>query len=131
MLNTYKGNRFLPIRDKAILCIHIDTGIRCSELLNLKITDISDNHLTIREPKSRRDRIVAFSPYNKKNIGRYIRCRESYFVNNDIYENEKTVERAKLAGYLASFEVVREVGQEQLDKNKEYINSTAIEEMQY
>jgi len=84
MLNTYKGNRFLPIRDKAILCILIDTGVRCSELLNLKLADMIDNHMTIREPKSRKDRIVAFSPYTKKFIARYIRCRESYFINKTL-----------------------------------------------
>lgn len=84
MLNTYKGNRFLPIRDKAILCVLMDTGVRCSELLNLKLTDLSDNCLTIREPKSRKDRIVAFSPYSPKFIARYIPCRESYFVNKTL-----------------------------------------------
>lgn len=84
MLNTFKGNKFLPIRDKALLCVLVDCGIRCSELLNLKLSDINDNHLIIREPKSRKDRIVAFSPYTKKFIARYIRCRENYFINKTL-----------------------------------------------
>ena len=49
-------------------------------------------------------------------------------IETDIYKDEETVERAKLAGYLAMWEVIREVEQEQLDKNREYINSTEIEE---
>lgn len=34
-------------------------------------------------------------------------------IETDIYKDEETVERAKLAGFLASFEVVREVEQEE------------------
>lgn len=49
-------------------------------------------------------------------------------IETDIYKDEETVKRAKLAGFLASFEVVREVEQEELDKNREYINSTEIED---
>lgn len=30
MLNTFKGNKFLPIRDKGILCVLVDCGIRCT-----------------------------------------------------------------------------------------------------
>lgn len=49
-------------------------------------------------------------------------------IETDIYKDEETVERAKLAGFLASFEVVREVEQEELDKNREYINAINIED---
>lgn len=84
MLNTFKGNRFLPIRDKAILSILIDTGIRCSELINLSLEDLYDTYLVIREPKNRRDRIVSISAYTRKSIGKYIRCRESYFINKNV-----------------------------------------------
>jgi hypothetical protein len=49
-------------------------------------------------------------------------------IETDIYRNEENVERAILAGFLASFEVVREVEQLELDKNREYINSTEIED---
>lgn len=84
MLNTLKGNKFLPIRDKAILSILVDCGLRCSELLNLKLNDISENYITIREPKNRKDRLVSLSPYTKKAIIRYLRCRESYFINKSL-----------------------------------------------
>lgn len=81
MINTFKGNKFLPIRNKATLSILVDCGLRCSELLNLKMNDIADNYITIREPKNRKDRIVSLSPYTKKAITKYIKCRESYFIN--------------------------------------------------
>ncbi|MCE5221639.1 MAG: tyrosine-type recombinase/integrase [Clostridium sp.] len=84
MINTFQGNKFLPIRDKAILCVLVDCGIRCSELLKLKLNDISDNYITIKEPKNRKDRIVSLSPYTKKAITRYVRCREIYFINKTL-----------------------------------------------
>ncbi|NSB17456.1 hypothetical protein [Clostridium beijerinckii] len=43
-------------------------------------------------------------------------------------EETETVKRAKLAGYLAINEVIRKVKQEELDKNREYINSIKIED---
>lgn len=43
-------------------------------------------------------------------------------------KQKETTERAKLAMYLAMWEVVREVEQEKLDKNREYINSIGIDE---
>lgn len=101
MLKTFKGNRFLEIRDKAILCTLIDTGVRCTELLNLKIADVKDNYIKIKNPKNRKDRMASFSPYTKKAIIKYLRCRESFFINKDLKEdylflsyraNELTVE---------------------------------------
>ncbi|OOM76606.1 tyrosine-type recombinase/integrase [Clostridium sp. BL-8] len=88
MLDTCKGNRFLAIRDKAILCTLIDCGVRCTELLNLQLNDMNENYITIREPKNRKDRIVSISPYTKKAIIRYLRCRESYFINKNLDKND-------------------------------------------
>ncbi|AQS09665.1 hypothetical protein CLOBY_17960 [Clostridium saccharobutylicum] len=48
-------------------------------------------------------------------------------LSTDIEDNE-TRERAIIASHLAMCEVVREVQQEELDKNREYINATAIDE---
>lgn len=49
-------------------------------------------------------------------------------LETDTYKDEETVERAILAGFLASLEVVREVEQKELDKNREYINAIKIED---
>ena len=49
-----KDNR----RNYLILLTLWRTGIRCSELCNLKKRDIKENHLTIRQGKGNKDRIV-------------------------------------------------------------------------
>lgn len=49
-------------------------------------------------------------------------------LTTDIYKDNENVERAILANYLACWEVIREVEQEELDKNREYINAIGIDE---
>lgn len=49
-------------------------------------------------------------------------------LTTDIYRDNKSVERAITSNYLACWEVVREVEQEELDKNREYINAINIED---
>lgn len=87
MLKIFKGNRFLEIRDKVILCMFIYIGVRCIELLNLKIVDVKDNYIKIKNFKNRKDRMVLFSLYIKKVIIKYLRCRESFFINKDLKED--------------------------------------------
>lgn len=53
---------FLP-QHKAIIALAYSTGMRFSEVCNLKITDIDSKRMiiTIRQSKGRKDRIVALS----------------------------------------------------------------------
>ncbi|CAI3673271.1 integrase/recombinase XerD [Clostridium neonatale] len=87
MINTYSGSDYMTIRNKTILVILFDTGLRNLELCNLTNKDITDTFLTVKQGKGRKDRRVALSPYTRKVILRYIRCRDSYFENRIIDEN--------------------------------------------
>lgn len=49
-------------------------------------------------------------------------------IETDTYKNEENVERAIIASHLAMWEVIKEVEQEELDKYREYINATSMEE---
>lgn len=62
-----------PIRDKAIFEILYATGIRCSELINIKLEDIDWENKTIRIfGKGSTERIVLFGTQAKKQLKRYI-----------------------------------------------------------
>ena len=50
------------LRDRLILELQARCGLRIGELLKLKVSDVSDRKLTIRDPKSRKDSEVAFMP---------------------------------------------------------------------
>ena len=55
---THKGT---IIRDKLLIELALKTGMRRSELANLKIGDIHDDFLVVREGKGRKDRVIPLS----------------------------------------------------------------------
>lgn len=62
-----------PLRDKAILELMYATGIRCSELVSIKIQDIDLENKTIRIiGKGNRERIVLFGNKAKERLIAYI-----------------------------------------------------------
>jgi integrase/recombinase XerD len=65
----------------------LDTGIRNLELCNIRNIDVNENSLTIKQGNGRKDRRVALSPYLRKVIIRYIRCKDNYFKNRIMDEN--------------------------------------------
>lgn len=87
MLKVYNKNDYMSIRNKTILVILFDTGIRCLELCSLKNKDIKDNYLTVIMGKGKKDRRVSISPFTRKIILRYLRCRDIFFQNRIIDEN--------------------------------------------
>ncbi len=62
-----------PMRDKAIFELLYATGIRCSELVNIRFGDIDLDNKTIRIfGKGRKERIVLFGNKAKEQLARYI-----------------------------------------------------------
>jgi len=89
-----------PYRDKAIFELLYATGVRCSELINIKISDIDFANKTIRIfGKGRSERIVLFGNKAKEKLKTYMkkerplvqRQQESLFLN---YRNEKLTSRS-------------------------------------
>ena len=78
MLECYNGHDFISIRNKTILVLLFDTGIRLNELITLKDSQIYDNHLIING-KGDKQRVVPKSPYLSKWIIKYMRVRNSFF----------------------------------------------------
>lgn len=77
---TYKG-----IRDKAILELLYATGIKVSELISIKLSDLNMNsrYITCREY---RERIIPFGNSAKKALQDYLNIRSKYYnkYNSDI-----------------------------------------------
>ena len=81
MVNYYKGRRFLDIRNKLIMVILFDTGIRCSELCELKVTDVRTNVINIQEGKGKKQRFVPLTPAINKWMMKYQLARQSYILD--------------------------------------------------
>lgn len=87
MMDVYKGSDYMTIRNKCIMTLLFDTGIRNLELCKVINKDVNEISLTIKQGKGRKDRRVSLSPYTRKVILRYLRCRDNYYVNRIIDEN--------------------------------------------
>ena len=77
-----------PIRNNAIICLFLSTGLRVSELISIKIGDINFEKKSINiVGKGNKERIVFFSDFCKDKLEKYINTRnvskdDYLFVNN-------------------------------------------------
>lgn len=87
MIKYFKGVRFLEVRNKLIMTLLFDTGLRNSELCNLKVTDIRDTYIFVNG-KGKKQRAVPVSPILNKQIIKYNRTRELYIKDKFAYQTE-------------------------------------------
>ena len=75
-----KGNQ-LAVRNRLIIEMALSTGLRVSELANLKVKDIhirkGQNSLTVTNGKGGKDRVVGFNNKLKTLIQEYLEYRDS------------------------------------------------------
>lgn len=87
MLNVYSFNSYMEARNKCILVMLLDVGIRNMELCNLKCRDIKENRILIKG-KGSKERYVPISAYLKKIMIKYERIREKHLKKKTInYDN--------------------------------------------
>lgn len=74
----------LQYRDKAILELLYATGIRCNELINIKLENIvwEEKYILIKQGKGNKDRIVLFGNKAYKALKQYINCERIKTDNN-------------------------------------------------
>jgi len=66
---TMKGQR-----DRLILELQARCGLRIGELLKIKVSDVSDRTITMRNPKSDKETELAYMPENvSKKLTKYIK----------------------------------------------------------
>ena len=78
MINFYSGRSFVEIRNRAMIAMMFDTGVRLSELMELVETQIHEESIMIYG-KGAKERVVPVSPFLSKALLRYTRARESFF----------------------------------------------------
>lgn len=113
MMDAYNGKDYISVRNKAIMAMLFDTGIRCYELCTLTNDCIKENCVVVYG-KGKKERQVGKSSYLSKLLLKYERMREYNFdcknINKDCYFLSRTgrpltnaaVERiVKLAGEYA------------------------------
>lgn len=70
------GNRFLDVRNKAIILIFLDTGLRLSELAGIQLNDVNFTQETIKVMgKGAKERVVRMGKTTQKALLRYLLLR--------------------------------------------------------
>lgn len=87
MVQFYKGKKFLDVRNRLIMTILLDSGIRNAELCNLKLTDIKERYIDIMG-KGKKERYVPITPVINKVLIQYMRVRGEYIKDKMGYETE-------------------------------------------
>jgi len=80
MIDFYSGQSFVDIRNRAMIALMFDSGVRLSELMEMIESQIHEDSIMIYG-KGAKERVVPVSPYLAKALLRYSRARESYFQN--------------------------------------------------
>ena len=77
------GNTFEGIRNKAIILILVDCGLRLGELLNLKILDINMEQQLLNVDGKTGERVVRYGSTTAKALRKYLKNRASLDGSND------------------------------------------------
>lgn len=80
LFNCYNMSDFLNARNKCLISMLLDCGLRCNEICTLKLTDVGETSIKIYG-KGRKYRIVPISPLLKKVMIKYERIRNEYTKN--------------------------------------------------
>ena len=78
LLNHFSGRDFISIRNKTIIALLFDTGMRLAEVINLRSEQIHDEYILVHG-KGNKERLVPVSPILAKQLLRYRTVRDSYF----------------------------------------------------
>lgn len=79
IMKACNGTDYLSVRDKCIMTILFETGIRCAECYNIKASDIHDDYILIKG-KGNKERVVPVTPILKKAMLKYEHARDKYFL---------------------------------------------------
>lgn len=87
MISFYCGKTFLDIRNRFVIVLLLDAGIRNSELCDIKMEDLSDSAIRIHG-KGKKIRFVPMTPSINKVLLKYLRSREKYIKDKLNYQEE-------------------------------------------
>lgn len=96
LLKAFDFSSYIQARNKTVLAVAFDTGIRNTEICDIQHIDISNETILIHG-KGNKERRVAISPYVRKCMIKFERHKGHYFydknLNNDYYFLSRTGNR--------------------------------------
>jgi len=86
MIDVFHAKDYLNLRNKLIIMMFADTGIRCLELCNITHNDVFDTTIKING-KGNRERYIYISQMLKKYLIKYERIKPLYFKDRFVKHN--------------------------------------------
>lgn len=110
MVSVYNEKEYMELRNKTIMAMLFDTGIRCFELCSLTNISVKDSYITILG-KGNKERIAAISPPLHKLMFKYQRMRDSYFKGKNVADSYFLSRTGKRLTNAAVERIVRNAGE--------------------
>lgn len=89
LIRYYDNSTYLNCRNKTMLMLMLDCGLRLSEVVNLKISDLDlKNNYLIINGKGSKQRLVPFGILTKKQLVIYMQYRVNLNNNNSLFLNQ-------------------------------------------
>lgn len=92
-------------RNRAIMLVLLDTGIRAQELCDLKIEDVDNrnNRIFVRMGKGMKERMLPFSPRTGQMIWRYLAARKNATPQDPLFVSkyDRAMSREKLSDMVS------------------------------
>ena len=109
MIDYYNGFDFLTLRNKTILCMLFDTGMRLNEILTLQDIQLKQDFILVHG-KGNKERVVPKSPFLAKMLFKYMNARNGYFQYRVLPPNVFVSRRAKPLTHEMIERVVKDAG---------------------
>lgn len=101
-------NKIVRIRNKAIMQLCLDTGVRVSELTGIDIADVDFYKKEIKVlGKGNKERIVFFSEKSEIKLKSYLELRNDYENNSPLFMDIQNKKRLKSSGVQSMFKKLR------------------------
>lgn len=108
MIDAWSNRTFLECRNKAIIAMMADCGLRSMEIRGLLTKEVQDTSILVHG-KGNKDRMVFISPHLKKILIKYERLRKQYFEKELVHSENYFV---SYLGYGISHPVIHNLVKE-------------------
>ncbi|MFP3321988.1 tyrosine-type recombinase/integrase [Planococcus sp. SIMBA_160] len=109
MVAAFTFKNYLEARNKAIIAMLADTGLRAMEIRGLQFTNVKETTILVNG-KGNKERIVFISPALKRILIKYERLRKENFFNKNITSNYFLSYQGAGLSHVALDSVVKEAG---------------------
>lgn len=86
MIQVFNDREFLEVRNKAIIAMMADCGLRSMEIRGLQSENVKETTILVHV-KGNKERVVFISPALKKILIKYERLKKGYFVDRQLGDN--------------------------------------------